>query len=209
MELGESDYNFIKENYLNTIGNLTLSGNNGKLGNKTFIEKRDLPNAGYKDSRLWLNKYLSTIEKWNVEELEKRLDHITERFLKIWKFPEVENDAEFGTKVVNIFEAENPNSKKLEHAIFFDKKIEVREVAKLYKEVFKQLFDLEPEKFLDTELGRKIGLTKAINNLRQPIQINDSYFIEANIDNKNKFDRIKAELTTFNFEDEFLSFLSF
>jgi hypothetical protein len=42
IELGTDDYNYIKENYLNSIGNLTLSGNNGKLGNKSFIDKRDL-----------------------------------------------------------------------------------------------------------------------------------------------------------------------
>lgn len=39
LELGNEEYNFIKETYLNTIGNLTLSGNNGKLGNKYFTEK--------------------------------------------------------------------------------------------------------------------------------------------------------------------------
>lgn len=63
VDLGTDEYNFIKETYLNTIGNLTLSGNNGKLGNKVFTYKRDLENAGYKDSRLWLNKYLSIAEK--------------------------------------------------------------------------------------------------------------------------------------------------
>lgn len=47
MEIGNQDYNLLKNNYLNTIANLTLSGNNGKLGNKTFKEKRDLKEAGY------------------------------------------------------------------------------------------------------------------------------------------------------------------
>jgi hypothetical protein len=53
-ELGNEEYKFIYGTYLHSIGNLTLSGNNGKLGNKPFIEKRDLENAGYKDRRLWL-----------------------------------------------------------------------------------------------------------------------------------------------------------
>ena len=39
VELGTDEYNLIKETYLNTIGNLTLSGNNGKLGNKPFAYK--------------------------------------------------------------------------------------------------------------------------------------------------------------------------
>ncbi len=37
IELGGDEYDLIKETYLNTIGNLTLSGNNGKLGNKSFL----------------------------------------------------------------------------------------------------------------------------------------------------------------------------
>jgi hypothetical protein len=40
LNLGADEYNLIKENYLNTIGNLTLSGNNGKLGNKSFEDKQ-------------------------------------------------------------------------------------------------------------------------------------------------------------------------
>ena len=32
--LTADDYSELAEKYLNTIGNLTLSGNNGKLGNK-------------------------------------------------------------------------------------------------------------------------------------------------------------------------------
>ena len=85
IELGQEEYNFIKENYLNTIGNLTLSGNNGKLGNKPFIEKRDMnidgKEQGYKFSRLWLNRDLKEKEKWNKAEIEKRANEISERFM--------------------------------------------------------------------------------------------------------------------------------
>ena len=59
IELGSDEYNLIKENYIHTIGNLTLSGNNGKLGNKPFQEKREMnidgKEQGYIFSRLWLN----------------------------------------------------------------------------------------------------------------------------------------------------------
>jgi len=34
--------------------------------------------------------------------------------------------------------------------------------------------------------------------------INDTYFIEGNIDNKGKFDRIKQALTIFDLEDELM-----
>ena len=204
--LGNERYAFIRENYLNTVGNLTLSGNNGKLGNKPFIEKRDLEEGGYRDSRLWLNKYLSTVDKWDEEEIENRFAQIADRALKIWKFPDIVIDDDSENGEVNIFEAEDPKYRKLEYAVFFDQKIEVNQVAKLYVEVLKQLFELQPEPFFTTDLGQKIGLTKypEENAIRQPVAINDTYFIEANFDSIGKFERIKQALTIFDSEDELI-----
>lgn len=206
LNLGADDYNFIKENYLNTIANLTLSGNNGKLGNRPFVDKRDLPDAGYKDSRLWLNKYLATLDQWGKREIEERYSLLFERFKKIWTIPNIEIEEDLESDEINIFDAEDPKGKKLEYAIFFDQKIEVTQVAKLYFEIFKQLFELQPETFFTTELAEKLSLTKnpTSNNLRQAVQINETYFIEGNIDNKGKFERIKLALSLFNFEDELL-----
>ncbi|MFV0188206.1 DUF262 domain-containing protein [Empedobacter falsenii] len=206
LELGADEYNFIKENYLNTIANLTLSGNNGKLGNKPFLDKRDLPEVGYKDSRLWLNKNLTILDKWDKVEIERRYELIAKRFLKIWQFPVISLDERIENDEINIFEAEDPKGKKLEYAVFFDQKIDVNQVAKLYTEVFKQLFELQPETFFTTELAEKIGLTKnpIEGSPRQAIPINETYVIEGNIDNNGKFDRIKLALTLFDFQDELL-----
>jgi uncharacterized protein with ParB-like and HNH nuclease domain len=210
MELGAEEYNFIKENYLNTIGNLTLSGNNGKLCNKTFIEKRemnvDAKEQGYKFSRLWLNRGLKTTDKWGKFEIEKRAELMSARFLNIWEIPDIHIELEATSDEVNIFDAEDPKFKKLEYAIFFNQKLEVTQVAKLYLEVFKQLFDLQPETFFTSELGSRIGLSKNPDGdgLRQPTSLNDTYFIETNIDNVGKFDRIKQALTLFGIEDELL-----
>lgn len=206
IDLGVDEYNYIKENYLNTIGNLTLSGNNGKLGNKPFIEKRDLAGAGYADSRLWLNKYIASLEKWNQSEIEKRFDLIAEHFLDIWKIPEINIEVDLKNNEINIFEAEEPRNKKLEYAVFFDQKIETTHISKLYLEVLKQLFELQPEKFFTTGLGEKIGLTKNPKEagLKKIVPINDTYFIEGNIENNVKFDRIKYALALFDCEDELL-----
>lgn len=204
IDLRNDEYSFIKENYLNTIGNLTLSGNNGKLGNKSFLEKRDIEKVGYKDSRLWLNKYLSGADRWDKAEIERRFNLIAEKFLKIWELPDIGLVEDTDNSEVNIFEAEDPKHKKLEYAIFLDQKLEIREVSKLYIEVFKQLFELQPETFFTSEIGTRIGLTKnpVEGSPRQPIAINDTYYIETNLDNIGKFDRIKQVLALLNLEDE-------
>jgi len=208
IELGADEYNLIKENYLNTIGNLTLSGNNGKLSNKPFLDKKvmniDGKEQGYAFSRLWLNRDLKEKSKWDKTEIEERANTISERFIKIWEIPEIDIELEATNDEINIFDAEDPKHKKLEYAIFFNQKLEVTQVAKLYIEVFKQLFDLQPETFFTSEIGERLSLTKTpeTSGLRQAVPISETYFIEANIDNMGKFDRIKQALTIFGFEDE-------
>lgn len=205
-DINPEEYNDIKENYINTIGNLTLSGNNGKLGNKSFIEKRNMENAGYSDSRLWLNKHLAGLEKWDREEIENRFEVIANRFLEIWKMPKLTVESREYSNEVNIFEADTPKHKKLEYAIFFDQKKDITRTSELYSEVFSQLFELQPETFFTTGLAEKIGLTKrpTENNLRQPVAINETYFIEGNIDNVGKFEKIKYALSLFDLEDELI-----
>jgi hypothetical protein len=80
IELGEDEYRYIKENCLNTIANLTLSGNNGKLGNKAFLSKKvmniDGKEQGYQYSRLWLNRYIAHIDRWDMNEIANRRDEL-------------------------------------------------------------------------------------------------------------------------------------
>ncbi len=42
------------------------------------------------------------------------------------------------------------------------------------------------------------------DNLRKPVQLNDTYFIESHLNNVTKFDRLKHALTLFDFEDELI-----
>ena len=92
--LSNDELNNFKDKYLNTIGNLTLSGNNGALSNKGFIEKKDMNinggEQGYVYSRMWLNDYLKSIDTWTSDEYFERQKIIYERFLKIWEYPNVD-----------------------------------------------------------------------------------------------------------------------
>lgn len=205
-ELGSEEYTFIYDNYLHTIANLTLSGNNGKLGNKSFVEKRDLKDAGYKDSRLWLNKYLASLDCWNKVAIEKRFDMITKRFRKIWKYPDIQIEAILGNEEINIFDADDPTRKKIEYMIFCDEKIVKNSISEYYVEIFKKLFELHPNTFFTTDLGSRIKISKRGEEsvLRRAVPINDTYCIEANYSANDLFDRIKRALTIFALEDELI-----
>lgn len=72
----------------NTISNLTLTGSNVKLGNKTFLYKRDQKIHGYKDSKLYLNSYLGKLERWDLQTMKDRFEILFNDIIKIWKRPE-------------------------------------------------------------------------------------------------------------------------
>lgn len=207
IDLGEEQYKFIKETYLNTIANLTLSGNNGKLGNKTFLEKRDMnkegKEQGYRYSRLWLNRFLSKQERWDKTVINERFELIKERFLQIWKIPDVEIDTQDFNEI-NIFDAEDPTGKKLEYAIFFDQKLNLTKISDLYIEVIKSLFDLSPKTFFTSELEEKLNITKKPKTCRSASALNDTYFIEINLSSYDKFERLKRVLKVFGYEDELI-----
>lgn len=203
-DIGSEDYNFIENNYLHTISNLTLSGNNGSLSNKTFIEKRDLKDKGYKASRLWLNKQIASFEKWGKSEIETRFNTIANRFLQIWGFPKIELDNSINDNEINIFDIDDAKYKKLEYGIFLGKKFQVRHMSKLYAEIMSQLFELEPNTFFNSNLGNKINLVpvEKESDLRTSAKINDDYCIETNINNNEKLNRIKHALELLKLEDE-------
>jgi len=204
--LGEEQFNQIKEKYLNTVANLTLSGNNGKLGNKYFIEKRDMnvdgKEQGYKYSRLWLNKYISSLEKWDLTTLDDRFKVIENRFLSIWKFPNVALTDESENEEVNIFDAEDPTDKRLEYAIFFDQKLEVKLITDLYSQVLRSLFELNPQAFFTQEIESKLKLTKHKESCREAVSLNDTYFIEQHLSSKAKFEKLKMVLTSMDLTDD-------
>ena len=206
IDLDEGVYTEMKNQWLNTIGNLTLSGNNGKLSNKPFLEKREMNvdggEQGYKFSRLWLNRQLQTHEEWTLRELKDRYEVMQQRFFKIWAYPEVEILEDNDPSEINIFDAEDPTHKKLDYAIFFDQKLETFEVSKLYVKILRTLYDLQPETFFTTDLAERLFLTKQEAELRKPTALTDSYFLESNLDSRSKFERLKYALTLFGFEDE-------
>lgn len=68
----------IQETHVHKLGNLTISGFNSALGNKSFKDKRDRKDAqgrsvGYKNG-LKLNADLAEADSWSVEKIEARSD---------------------------------------------------------------------------------------------------------------------------------------
>jgi uncharacterized protein with ParB-like and HNH nuclease domain len=205
-DLSTSEFSEFKEFKLNTIANLTLSGNNGALSNLAFINKRDMntdgKEQGYAFSRLWLNDYLKKQDYWNIEKYNERFEIIYDRFLQIWQLPDVklpliETDSE-----QNIFDAEPPINKKLEYFIFEDTKVDESVVAQMYLYVLRALYEKNAELLLENSLTIKVSQNQS--DFRAPQELINGYFIESNIDSNSKFSYLKKMLTVFELEDELI-----
>jgi len=217
-ELGTEECKLIKEKYLHTIGNLTLSGNNGSLGNKSFLEKREMnidgKEQGYRFSNLWLNRDLKGKERWGKPEIEERTRQLTERFLSVWGIPAIDIEETAENVENNIFEADDPTGKYLEYFEFFGQRSIPKDITDFFIIVLKELSERHPEAFFKSSSVKKIGLRSTepeyenreriyLNNVTYA-KLNDTHYICVNWTSSIKFRFLKGILSEFGYEDELI-----
>ena len=79
----------IQQTHVHKLGNLTISGFNSALGNKSFEDKRDRVDrqgraVGYKNG-LKLNEDLATAEGWSVDQIDSRTDKLVQQVTQLFK----------------------------------------------------------------------------------------------------------------------------
>ena len=84
--LGE-DWQEVHSLYLHTLGNLTMTGYNAEMSNKSLWEKVN-GESGFKHSHLKLNESIAQCDVWNKKAIQRRTNILTDIILKIWKYPE-------------------------------------------------------------------------------------------------------------------------
>lgn len=208
--LSLEELTLFKDKYLNTIGNLTLSGNNGALSNNSFTEKKNMNinggEQGYIYSRMWLNEYLKKIDNWSTNEYLERQKIIYSRFLKIWDYPDVDT-SQFDIYDEEIIFNADPTNKKLEYFIFEDSKVEAYDITELYMYVLKELFDRNAHLLLNNELNFRIDKDPSI--FRSPKHLVNGYYIDSNIDSHNKFRILSRILNLFDIDNLYVKLVPY
>lgn len=79
----------LQETHVHKLGNLTISGFNSALGNKSFIDKRDRTDSkgrevGYKNG-LKLNAELAIAEAWSIKQIDTRTTTLVDQAMKLFK----------------------------------------------------------------------------------------------------------------------------
>lgn len=80
--------------FTHKIGNLTITGYNSTLGNKSFLEKRDRQSKdgkrfiGYKNG-LEINNEIAKLDAWTIEDIKRRSDGLVQQLMNMFKFPSI------------------------------------------------------------------------------------------------------------------------
>jgi uncharacterized protein with ParB-like and HNH nuclease domain/predicted transport protein len=89
-ELG-SEWQRVQQDWLHTLGNLTLTGYNSEYADRSFTAKRDMP-GGFKESPLRLNAGLGQLEHWNEETIQARASRLAEIAARVWGAPQISKE---------------------------------------------------------------------------------------------------------------------
>jgi len=84
-----AEWQRVKQQWLHTLGNLTLTGYNAEYSDRPFAEKRDMP-GGFKQSPLKLNTGLGQLDAWNEATIKERAGRLADQALAVWAAPKLD-----------------------------------------------------------------------------------------------------------------------
>lgn len=202
-DLGRN-YAYVHSKYLGTIGNLTLTGYNSKLSNKSFEYKKKMKN-GYKDSRLKLNKLINQFNTWGESSILERAGDLFQIAEKIWGYEKIQGLEEDNENILSIFDENDFTSTIVNYLVFDKEKIECGTWIDLTITVIKKLFDLDRNLMVglskDSSFGGKL-LSNSPRNMKKSEKISDHIYLETHTNTKQKIDLLKRLLEKYGLDED-------
>lgn len=195
-QLGEN-WELIQTKYLNTPGNLTLTGYNPEYSNASFERKKTMPGKGFQYSPLRLNEYVKTCESWGEEQIKKRAELLYRKAEKIWWLPSVASldlDQEGGINAgekpewISWDEDTELTGKLVTSVEVLGMLIQADSMTDAYRKIHSALFELDPATYYSSGFP---WFTKEKSDLREPHKLADSAYIELNKSSQSKLNAIK------------------
>ena len=195
----------IHTTWIHRLANLTLTGYNPNLSNKTFSEKRDSKEGGYKASGLKMNQKISNKESWGLTELEERNNEMIALAKKIWSYPQtafVPAEKEFDSCTLD---DENAELTGRDIAKYSYQNVEqpVTSWADMFEHVVKFLHQKDKSVLSglafsgsSTDLANYVSSTE--EGLRSTLKIDDHIFVERNTSTAMKMSILRRLFALYN-----------
>lgn len=207
IELG-SKFEQIHSEYINTIGNLTLTGYNPELSNKNF----ELKKRYYEESNIKMSREIANYDKWKDTEIKDRAEQLFEKAKRIWKLPQgydnknIDN-LEYGKNYLlgsNI----NITGKKPSKLIISGKEYSIKSWKELIEKLCLELYELEPRILRELIYNpsfkgkEKDIVTQNREKLRAPVKIDEDLYIESNLNSNAILNYANMIATEYELEEE-------
>lgn len=184
VDLGKN-YEKIHTKYLHCIGNLTLSGYNRELSNRSFEEKKKI----LMNSNISLNRELKEFERWTESEITSRGEKLFEKAKRIWALPEInykliEIDENEMRNEFEIMEDVNVTGREPFELIFIGEKTTISSWKEFFTTICHKTYEYDSEMFRSLVNHKDfIGRNRKIisndsSEMRKPYQLTDNIFIE-------------------------------
>lgn len=211
-EVGEN-YSSVYEQYLHTLGNLTITGHNSELGTKSFAEKKRIIRDNSKANIL--NKNVLSADSWNEKSILKRAESLADILVHEFEYIELHSDNSEDTELsfnVNS-EVDFANTKPSEF-VFVGEHTKVNSWADLLAKTMSTAFDLDSDTIDDLAKtnysipnATRIYISNDERKFRKPKQIDNSgIYYEANLSANNIISFIKDLLEKMQLDVDDFSF---
>ena len=190
IDLG-AKYEEIHAQYLHTVGNLTLSGYNPELSNKSFPEKKHI----YKNSNINICSHICDYDTWEEKDILHRAQFLTHKALSIWALPTKYNKVQNATAIdyateYNIQADINVTGEKPHKLIIMNAKYQVKSWNSLLEVLCSELFDLDNTLFYNLLLhvdfsGKRRILKDVPDGMQKPYKIANGLYIETGLSASN------------------------
>lgn len=203
------------EEYLHTLGNLSVTGYNSELSNKSFAEKRDIIRENSK--AVILNSDVLDKESWNVADIQARAKRLAGIVLARYKIERILDDSiEFEyIETLTLDNYDEVTGKKLVSFELFGETYRQNKYALMLLDVIKLLDKKSPGKLqtlaennysFNSTKRKHVHLNLDGSGMRWPWKATDGIYLEANLSAWSCIRFIENLLAEFGFEKDQFSF---
>ena len=182
----------VHEKYLHTLGNLTITGYNSELSDKSFLEKVKLIRE--KSKATILNMDVINKKQWTEQTIRVRALRLVNIIMKIFDIKQVNVSLPPTSPQITLNDDFNiVTGKKLISFTFDNKEYKPKTFAAMLIDVIKILDELKPgilEKLASENFsfrtGKKVYMKRnSYEGINKPKEIKENIFIETNISSKD------------------------
>ena len=139
------NYEIVRNTYLHTLGNLTLTGYNSELGDRPFLEKQEMLDDK-KTKVVILYEDVKGLTEWNENTIKARADRLSAEIVRLFSYEQPGTSIMFSDPDYKQYTCENPDDatyKSPNYFIFNGERIKTNTSAEMLRIFIDKLYEID------------------------------------------------------------------